>query len=106
MRANKPVVGANAPRMQKPVWVDLRMAFPAGSDTPPPRWNQQTINLTEESAGILSGWQRSSTGEWFGVVSFTVMYSDLNPSTGLELTDQLVPAEALRPRVYGAARRA
>jgi hypothetical protein len=46
-----------------------------------------------------------STGEWLGLVSFAVPYVGLIPSEGLQLVDQLVPAEALRPRTYGSSRR-
>ena len=42
-----------------------------------------------------------SDGRWYGLVSFAVPYLGLVSSVGLELTDQLVPAEALRPRTYG-----
>ena len=45
------------------------------------------------------------TVKWFGLVSFSVLYVSGIPSTGLELDNQLIPAEALRPRTYGAERR-
>lgn len=48
---------------------------------------------------------RARTGERFRLVSFSVLYASGIPSTGLELNNQLIPAEALRPRSHGAERR-
>ena len=45
--------------------------------------------------GVLHAWYRSTTGEWYGLVSFSIMYANRNPSTGLQLEDQLVPADSL-----------
>ena len=56
--------------------------------------------------GGAAAWYRSTTGEWYGLVSFSIMYVNRNPSTGLQLEDQLMPADSLRPRrSYGADRR-
>ena len=54
---------------------------------------------------MLHAWYRSTTGEWYGLVSFSIMYANRNPSIDLQLEDQLVPADSLRPRSYGADRR-
>jgi len=91
--------------MQRTVWVDLRRAYPVEGPAAPPRLDEQTINLTQECPGVLHSWHRSTTGEWYGLVSFAVMFGNLNLSNGLQLDGQLVPAAALRPRTYGAARR-
>jgi hypothetical protein len=45
---------------------------------------------------------RQGTGEWLAVVP----YVDRDPSVGLELVEQLVPSEAVRPRKHGGPRRA
>ena len=37
--------------------------------------------------------------------SFTILYAGATRTPGLQLDNQLVPAEALRPRKYGAERR-
>jgi len=62
------------------------------------------LNLTQEVHGVLNGWHKGADGRWYGVVSFSVPYLGLVPSVGLQVTDQLVPAEALRPRSYGGSR--
>jgi len=46
-----------------------------------------------------------SDGRWYGLVSFAVPYLGLVPSGELDLTDQLVPADALRPCSYGSYRK-
>jgi hypothetical protein len=69
------------------------------------RHDEHTISIAGDAPGELHAWYRSTAGDWFGVVSYSIMYASTMPSTGLCLTDQLVAAEALRPRVYGAARR-
>lgn len=65
----------------------------------------EALNLTQEVHGVLNGWLKATDGRWYGVVTFSVPYLGLVPSIGLQLTDQLVPAEALRPRDYGSARK-
>jgi hypothetical protein len=74
----------------------------------PPRQfhhDDHTITITGDAPGELHAWYRTTTGDWLGLVSFSILYASGNPSAGLCLTDQLVAAEALRPRVYGADRR-
>jgi hypothetical protein len=68
-------------------------------DTPAYR-HGQALHLVQEVSGVLTAWYRGSDGRWYGLVSFAVPYLGLVPSVGLELTNQLVPADALRPRTY------
>lgn len=92
-------------RWNRPVWVRLdtvyrQLNFPP---RPPPR-GTPVLQVRGEVPGKLHDWLRTSTGEWLGLVSFSVPYAELLPSEGLQLVDQLVPAEALRPRTYGSYR--
>jgi hypothetical protein len=94
-------------RLNRPVWVKLSLVhrqtrFPAARF----RWDDRTVDVSGEASGTLHGWYRSTTGEWFGLVSYTVRYADAARPSALQLDDQLVPAEALRPRSYGRERRA
>jgi len=94
-------------RLNRPVWVTLARIYPLNTG-PRPRFHyaQLAIDLSEQEVpGVLHAWYRSTTGEWYGLVSFSIMYANRNPSTGLQLEDQLVPADSLRPRSYGADRR-
>lgn len=93
-------------RLNRPVWVKLPLIF--RQTTFPPRQfrhDARTLVVTDDAPGELHGWYRATTGEWFGLVSFSVLYASGIPSSGLRLADQLVPADALRPRTYGAERR-
>lgn len=93
-------------RTNRPVWVKLTLVYP--QMTFPPRQfhhDDHTITITGDAPGELHAWYRTTTGDWLGLVSFSILYASGNPSAGLCLTDQLVAAEALRPRVYGADRR-
>lgn len=45
--------------------------------------------------GALHRWIRSSGGQWVGVVTFAISMTD---GTTYKAVEQLVPAEALRPR--------
>ena len=60
--------------------------------------------LTGWTPGVLHRWLRSHTGEWIGVV--TVLIATTNDGT-FKAQDQLVPAQALRPRgpTSGVSRR-
>jgi hypothetical protein len=89
-------------RTPRPVWVELSAISPQ-DELPAPRFrpDDSTLDVRGAVEGELRGWLRSTTGEWLGVVSFRVPYATLVPSTGLPLTDQLVPAHALRPRRRG-----
>ena len=96
-----------AMRLNRPVWVTLARIYPLNTG-PRPRFHyaQLAIDLSEQEVpGVLHAWYRSTTGEWYGLVSFSIMYAARNPSTGLQLEDQLVPAHSLRPRSYGPDRR-
>ena len=89
--------------MRRPVWVSLRVLFGPQPSQPAYR-HGQALALIQEVGGVLTGWHRGSEGRWYGMVSFAVPYLGLRSSAGLELTDQLVPADALRPRTYGKYR--
>ena len=88
------------------VWVRLSVIY-RQTIFPPARFRftDQTLDLSGEAPGVLHGWYRASTGEWYGLVSFTILYAGATRTPGLQLDNQLVPAEALRPRKYGAERR-
>jgi hypothetical protein len=51
--------------------------------------------LHGSTAGALHRWLRSTTGQWIGVCTILIPRAD---GTLYRATDQLVPAEALRPR--------
>jgi hypothetical protein len=89
--------------VRRPVWVSLRLLYGPQPERPTFR-HGQALDLAQEVSGLLTGWYRGSDGRWYGLVSFAVPYLGLVPSVGLELTDQLVPADALRPRTYGRYR--
>jgi hypothetical protein len=93
-------------RLNRPVWVKLSLVH-RQTRFPPARfrWDDRTVDTAGEAPGTLHGWYRSTTGEWYGLVSYAVRYADRPPPAELELADQLVPAEALRPRTYGRERR-
>ena len=92
--------------MHRLVWVNLEVVF-RRTQFPPAtfRWDERTLNPSGETHGVLHGWYRATSGDWYGLVSYAVPYAGpLGPE--LDLTDQLVPAAALRPRLYGRERRA
>jgi hypothetical protein len=93
-------------RLNRPVWVKLSLTH-RQTRFPPARfrWDDRTVDVSGEAAGTLHGWYRSTTGEWFGLVSYALRYADRAVAAELHLVDQLVPAEALRPRTYGRERR-
>lgn len=74
------------------VLVSLDALFPL--DRPPTRQHEGLV-LTGWTAGVLHRWLRSATGQWIGVV--TILIPTTNDGT-FKAQDQLVPAEALRPR--------
>jgi hypothetical protein len=90
--------------MRRPVWVSLPALYGPQPDKPRFR-HGHALHLVQEVSGALTGWYRGSDGRWYGLVNFAVPYLGLVPSIGLELTDQLVPADALRPRTYPGSRR-
>jgi hypothetical protein len=57
------------------------------------RFTDQTLDLSGEAPGVPHGWYRASTGEWYGLVSFTTVSAGATRTPGL-LDHQLVPAEA------------
>ncbi|MCO1659195.1 hypothetical protein [Pseudonocardia humida] len=70
------------------------------------RWDDRTLDVSGEVRGTLHGWFRAATGEWYGLVSYAIPYAHAEITGQLQLEDQLVPADALRPRLYGRERRA
>lgn len=93
-------------RTNRPVWIKLALVYPQLT-FPPRRFrhDDRSIVVTDEAPGDLHAWYRTTAGDWLGLVSFSVLYASGIPSDGLRLNDQLVAAQALRPRVYGASRR-
>ena len=93
-------------RLNRAVWVKLELVFRQTAFPPAQfHWDDRTLNATGEVHGHLHGWYRATTGEWYGLVSYSIPQATGQPKTYLDLTDQLVPAEALRPRLYGRERR-
>lgn len=77
----------------KAVWVDLRALFP-----PPPEGGATIpagLILDEIEPGVLKRWIRSSRGDWVGVVTIVLGYAKGGTYPAY---DQLIPAQALRPR--------
>ncbi|WP_174372320.1 hypothetical protein [Nocardia aobensis] len=79
----------------KPVWVRLDAILIRDPGTPR-HVNGAGLDMTGERPGTLTHWVPSFSGEWLGRVNFSVCYAD--GRAPLHLTDQLVPAYALRPR--------
>lgn len=52
--------------------------------------------MTGERPGLLTHWIPTYSGEWLGRVTYSITYAD--GRAPLQLTDQLVPGYALRPR--------
>lgn len=91
--------------LNRPVWVKLTLVYP--QLTFPPhrfRFDDHTIAVGGDAAGDLHDWYRTTAGDWLGLVSFSILYASGIPSDGLRLVDQLVAAEALRPRARSAYR--
>ncbi|MEU5407421.1 hypothetical protein [Nocardia asteroides] len=61
--------------------------------------NGAGVTMTGERPGLLTHWVPTYAGDWLGRVTYSIAYADGRPP--LELTDQLVPAYALRPRTSG-----
>jgi hypothetical protein len=72
------------------VWVDLRALFPpaAGRQVPDGL-------VLEVVPGGLQKWIRGADGQWIGVVTYVARRTD---GSTYKAADQLVPANALRPR--------
>ena len=75
----------------KAVYVSLDALFPP----PEPSSGVEGLELRGWAAGALQRWERSTTGQWVGIVTFVVRRSD---GTTFKAVEQLVPAEALRPQ--------
>jgi hypothetical protein len=93
--------------VRREVWVKLEFLYRQRNFPPRrPADPRLVVDASGEVPGVLHRWVRQGTGEWLAVVSFSVPYVDRNPSVGLELVEQLVPSEAVRPRKFGGPRRA
>lgn len=91
-------------RRNRPVWVRLDGIY-RQLNFPPRRLDDSgALDTRGEVPGALHAWLRTTTGEWLGLASFVVPYHGLDPARGLQLVDQLVPADVLRPRAYGSSR--
>ena len=91
-----------ARRLNRPVWVKLSVLYRQIRFLPAQlRGDARTLDVTGEAPGALHRWYRSTTGEWYGLVSYTITHAAPAQTEPLRLDDQLVPAEALRPRTYG-----
>ena len=62
------------------VWVSLAVLF---GPQPLVYRHGQALDMTQEVHGVLNGWHRGSDGCWYGLVSFSVPYLGLVPSTVL-----------------------
>ncbi|MGV9676380.1 hypothetical protein ACWDSJ_13955 [Nocardia sp. NPDC003482] len=78
-----------------PVWVRLDALCLRDPGTPR-HVNGAGVDMTGERPGRLTHWIPAESGEWMGLVSYSIAYGDGRPP--LHLTGQLVPAYALRPR--------
>lgn len=95
MSYNPEVHGPPPPTLTR-VWVLLGQICIRSEDAPH-RVVADGLDLSGRTRGLLSGWHRSVRGDWLGVVNFYVPYADGRRSR-LYLSNQLVPAYALRPR--------
>ncbi|MBF6176514.1 hypothetical protein [Nocardia blacklockiae] len=86
----------------RPVWVRLD-AIMLRDPGMPRHVNGAGLDMTGERPGTLTHWVPTVAGDWLGRVNFSVPYADGRPA--LHLTDQLVPAYALRPRRSSPRRR-
>jgi hypothetical protein len=77
------------------VYVNLDALFPVDDRPDTAQDLREGLVLSGWTAGVLHRWVRSSTGQWIGVV--TVLIATTTGGT-YKASDQLVPAEALRPR--------
>jgi hypothetical protein len=79
-----------------PVWIRLDAAYPRPPGTPA-RTVAHGLDLTGTVPGHLHGWFPTLAGDWLGVCNFDIPYAD-GRAPGLRVTDQLIPAHALRRR--------
>ncbi|MGF6889530.1 hypothetical protein ABIA39_009014 [Nocardia sp. GAS34] len=78
-----------------PVWVRLDAVYIRDPGMPKHR-NGAGLDMTGERPGLLSHWLPTYSGGWLGKVTYAIPYADGRPP--LEVTGQLIPAYALRPR--------
>jgi hypothetical protein len=79
-----------------PVWVHLdilTMRSPGHQRVVVP----DGIDVSIRAKGRLTGWFRSTDGDWFGIVDYELSYAD-GRHEQVALNDQLVPRAALSPR--------
>ncbi|WP_244198384.1 hypothetical protein [Nocardia neocaledoniensis] len=69
----------------------------------PRHLNGAGLDMIGERPGLLSHWVPTYAGEWLGRVTYSIPFADGRPP--LQLSDQLVPAYALRPRAAGRSDR-
>ncbi|WP_214368325.1 hypothetical protein [Pseudonocardia sp. H11422] len=55
------------------------------------------LDVAGVANGELHSWFCGLDVRWHGLASFPILWASRNPSLGLTLVDQLVPAEALKP---------
>lgn len=82
-------------RGPRPVWVDLSALWSAHASGP--RVLGDGLDLRGDVPGLLHEWQRSATGDWIGVVTYSIDYADGRVKRHMAQR-QLVPATVLRPR--------
>lgn len=63
--------------------------------------HHNALDTRAEVPGYLQQWLRTGGGEWLGLVDYEVPFAD-GRKKGVYLTQQLLPAHALRPRKSGA----
>ncbi|MFI8977482.1 hypothetical protein ACIGO9_31700 [Nocardia asteroides] len=85
-----------AVRAPRPVWVRLDAVLIRDPGTPC-HVNGAGLDMRGERPGWLSHWVPSVDGWWMGRVTYSIAYAD-GRRVPLTLTDQLIPAYALRPR--------
>lgn len=79
-----------------PVWVQLE-AINVRVPGMPKHVAPQGLDMSGQVRGLLRRWHRTVDGDWLGIVNFSIPYAD-GRKDKLKLSDQLVPAYALRPR--------
>lgn len=75
------------------VWVDLRALFPPAPATSSAV--EDGLIVDSVVPGSLQRWERTANGDWVGVVTVLLQRAD---GTTYKASEQLVPADALRPR--------
>ncbi|WP_280393022.1 hypothetical protein [Nocardia wallacei] len=83
-----------------PVWVRLD-ALCVRDPGAPRRTNGAGLDMTGERPGLLTHWVPAESGDWLARVSYSIPYAD--GRAPLHLSDQLVPAYAIRPRTNETA---